>query len=57
MEGFAIAYIILHNVTVLLREPVDPTARTKVNTTVYVHASSSWMLCHAMHASLVSGIQ
>ena len=57
MEGFAIAYIILHDVTVLLREPVDPTARTKVNITVYVHASSSWMLCHAMHASLVSGIQ
>ena len=54
MEEFAIAHIILHDVTVLLREPVDPTARTEVNTTVYIDASSSWMLCHAL---LVSGMQ
>ena len=57
MEEFAIAYIILHDVTVPLREPVDPTASIKVNTTVYIHASSSWMLSHPMYALLVFGMQ
>ena len=57
MEEFATAHIILHDVTVLLREPVDPTARTKVNTTVYIHGSSSWMLSHPMHTSLVFDMQ
>ena len=57
MEEFAIAHIILHNVTVPLREPVDPTASIKVNTTVYIHASSSWMLSHPMNVSLVFGMQ
>ena len=57
MEAFAIAYTILHDVTVPLREPVDPTARTKVNTTENIHASSSWMLSHTMHTFLVFGMQ
>ena len=57
MEEFAIAYIILHDVTVPLREPVDPTASIKVNTTVYIHASNSWMLSHPMYALLVFGMQ